>query len=65
VFDDADLERLATLDYRRFSASWTDGDFNGDRSFQPDDLMLAFQEGGYGRGPRVDVNSGDVASAVD
>jgi hypothetical protein len=36
---------------------WPSGDFDGDRDFTTTDLVFAFQDGGYRRGPRASVSA--------
>ena len=37
------------------SASWAEGDWNGDGIFDSSDMVTAFADGGYEKGPRADV----------
>jgi hypothetical protein len=37
------------------NSNWESGDFDGDRDFTTTDLVFAFQDGGYRRGPRAAV----------
>ena len=36
-------------------AGWKEGDWNGDGVFDSGDLVWAFQDGGYERGPRPNI----------
>ena len=38
-------------------ASWSEGDWNGDKRFDTSDFVVAFQDGGFEMGPRAAVNS--------
>ncbi len=38
-------------------ANWTEGDWTGDYRFDTADLVGAFQDGGYGQGPRAEANA--------
>ena len=38
-------------------ASWSEGDWNGDKRFDTSDFVVAFQDGGFEMGPRASVNS--------
>jgi hypothetical protein len=37
------------------NATWASGDWTGDREFNSEDLIAAFQDGGYETGPRPSV----------
>lgn len=39
------------------TATWAEGDFDGDQDFDSDDLIEALAGGGYDMGPREDVNA--------
>ena len=38
-------------------AGWAEGDWTGDRRFGSEDLVVAFQDGGYELGPRGAVSA--------
>ena len=38
-----------------FPASWSEGDWNGDGIFDSSDMVTAFADGGYEKGPRTDA----------
>ena len=39
------------------NSTWATGDWNGDGEFSTSDLVSAFEDGGYEKGPRVAVNA--------
>lgn len=39
------------------SATWTEGDWNGDKLFSTADFVAAFQDGGFEQGPRAAVSA--------
>jgi hypothetical protein len=61
AFDSSDL--IETFESRKYeddlpgNASWSEGDWDGDGDFTTGDLVLAFQDGGYERGPRAALAS--------
>lgn len=56
-FDSKDLIQVLAageyLDNYAGNSTWATGDWNGDGDFDPSDLTLCFQSGGYERGPRA------------
>ncbi len=56
-FDSKDLIQVLAageyLDNYDGNSTWATGDWNGDGDFDPSDLTLCFQSGGYERGPRA------------
>ena len=59
MFDSSDL--IAVFQTSKYElnedASWAEGDWNGDRRFDSGDLIVAFQDGGFERGPRTTINA--------
>ena len=39
------------------NSSWKTGDWNGDGDFNSGDLVTAFSDGGFERGPRTHINT--------
>jgi hypothetical protein len=60
-FNSGDLVKVfAAGEYEDASAhnsGWAEGDWNGDRDFTSTDLVVAFQDGGYERGPRPEMHA--------
>jgi hypothetical protein len=45
-------------------ATWSEEDFNGDQRFGSGDLVTAFQDGGYEKGPRAAVSAVPESSSI-
>ncbi len=39
------------------NSRWSEGDWDGDGDFTSGDLVVAFQDGGYEKGPRTTANA--------
>jgi hypothetical protein len=59
VFNSSDLIIVSSAGkYEQdLDAGWAEGDWTGDGRFSTDDMMRAFQDGGYEQGPRMSVQS--------
>ena len=68
VYDSLDLINVFTAgeyhDADDGNSTWGTGDWDGDGDFTTSDLVLAFADGGYERGPRLAMNAVPEPSAL-